>query len=109
MSASINNLDIYRESMRLADVIWDLVCKWEDLAKNTIGNQFVRATDSISANIAEGHGRYHYKENQKFCYYARGSLVETQTWPEKSATRQLIEKKSSARALQRSRITPQTP
>lgn len=31
----------------------------------------------IGANIAEGYGRYAFKENIQFCYYARGSLYET--------------------------------
>ena len=31
---------------------------------------------SITANIAEGFGRYHYKENAKFCRNSRGSLNE---------------------------------
>lgn len=92
MSNSLNNLEIYRESMRLADDVWALVCTWDGFAKSTVGNQLCRAIDSISANIAEGHGRYHFKENQKFCFYARGSLTESQTWLEKSATRNLINK-----------------
>ncbi|GIV44793.1 MAG: hypothetical protein KatS3mg035_1916 [Bacteroidia bacterium] len=31
-----------------------------------MGDQFVRATDSIGANIAEGYGRFHYLEKLKF-------------------------------------------
>ncbi len=69
MSKSLNDLEIYREAMRLGEIVWDWVTQWDFLAKDTVGKQFVRATDSIAANISEGHGRYHYKENQKFCYY----------------------------------------
>jgi four helix bundle protein len=36
--------------------------------------QLRRSTISISSNIAEGHGRYYYQENVRFCYIARGSL-----------------------------------
>ena len=32
---------------------------------------------SITANIAEGYGRYHYQEAIQFCRIARGSLMET--------------------------------
>jgi four helix bundle protein len=32
---------------------------------------------SISANIAEGYGRYHYQEAIQFCRISRGSLLET--------------------------------
>lgn len=40
-------------------------------------NQLIRSCRSISANIAEGYGRYHYQENIQFCRQARGSLFET--------------------------------
>lgn len=39
--------------------------------------QLRRSTTSIPANIAEGHERYYYQENVRFCYIARGSLEET--------------------------------
>ena len=73
MSKSLNDLEIYREAMRLGEIVWDF------LAKDTVGKQFVRSVDSIAANISEGHGRLHYKENKEFGYYSRGSLVESQT------------------------------
>ncbi len=89
---TINDLEIYREAIDLGEEIWSLVIKWESFAKNTLGNQLVRSADSISANMAEGYGRYHYKENQKFCYYSRGSLEETQGHIEKAVRRDLITK-----------------
>ncbi len=36
----------------------------------------LRASRSITANIAEGYGRYHYQKNIQFCRQARGSLFE---------------------------------
>jgi four helix bundle protein len=45
--------------------------KW-DLTK-----QLRRSSKSISANVAEGHGRFHFRENIHFQYIARGSLSET--------------------------------
>ena len=90
MNKSINDLEIYREAMRIGEVIWDLVADWPFFAKDTVGRQVVRAADSIAANLSEGYGSYHFKENQKFCYYSRGSAQETQTWIEKSVRRNLI-------------------
>lgn len=78
--------------MSLGEEIWSLVVVWDYLAKDTLGKQLIRSADSISANISEGYGRYHFKENQKFCFYARGSLLETQTWIEKAVHRELIDK-----------------
>ncbi len=40
-------------------------------------NQIDRSSRSVSANIAEGYGRYHYKEGMQACRIARGSLSET--------------------------------
>ena len=43
-----------------------------------LADQLMRASRSIGANIAEGHGRYTYKEQLHFCIQARGSLSEVQ-------------------------------
>jgi four helix bundle protein len=45
--------------------------------KWALNQQLRRSAASIPANIAEGHGRYYYQDNVRFCYYARGSLEET--------------------------------
>ena len=39
-------------------------------------SQILRASRSATANIAVGWGRYHYKENIKFLFNARGSVAE---------------------------------
>lgn len=39
--------------------------------------QIKRASRSVGNNIAEGHGRYHFRDNYRFCSNARGSLTET--------------------------------
>jgi four helix bundle protein len=57
----------------------------------TIGKQLVEAVDGISANISEGFGRYHFKENRNFCYYARGSLEETKAWLRKGVRRNFLD------------------
>lgn len=38
--------------------------------------QMRRASTSVTNNIAEGHGRYHYQENTQFCRQSRGSVAE---------------------------------
>ena len=47
--------------------------------KWNLTQQLKRAAQSIPANIAEGHGRYHFLDNVRFCYIARGSLTEAQS------------------------------
>jgi len=44
--------------------------------KYNLNPQMKRAVVSITNNIAEGHGRYHYQENIQFCRQSRGSLEE---------------------------------
>ena len=41
-----------------------------------LGDQLLRAARSITANLAEGYGRFHYLDNSKFCSNARGSCHE---------------------------------
>ena len=45
--------------------------------KYALSSQIRRSSQSIPANIAEGHGRFYFQENVRFCYIARGSLEET--------------------------------
>jgi len=90
MNYRLEDLEIYNLSEVLSDKIWNIVIKWESFAKDTIGKQLCRAADSISANIAEGYGRFHYKENKNFCYYSRGSILEVKSFLRKSKNRNLI-------------------
>jgi len=84
-------LKVYQWASAFGDEIWDVVSGWNYFERDTIGKQVCRSADSISANIAEGYGRYFYKENKQFCYFARGSIFETKNWLKKMKTRKLIE------------------
>ncbi len=50
--------------------------KLPDFEKYELASQIRRASVSLTNNIAEGHGRYHYLEQLKFLFQARGSLQE---------------------------------
>ncbi|OGU75383.1 MAG: four helix bundle protein [Ignavibacteria bacterium RBG_16_34_14] len=89
----LEELQVYQLSMTIAERIWDIVIKWDYFLKDTVGKQLVKASDSISANLSEGFGRYFYKENKQFCYYSRGSLFETKTWIRKAFNRKLLDEK----------------
>ena len=86
----LEDLEVYNLSMTLSDKVWDFVIKWEYFAKDTVGKQWVRASDSVSANISEGFGRNTYKDSRSFYYIARGSLYESKTWLDKAKRRKLI-------------------
>jgi four helix bundle protein len=86
----LNDIDSYKRAFHLSNKVWNIVISWDHFSKNTVGSQFVRAVDSISANLAEGFGRFSKKDKIKFYRIATGSLKESLDWNEKSKHRNLI-------------------
>ena len=86
----LNQIKAYTKAFHLSNQVWDSVVSWDHFSKHTIGQQFVNAIDSISANIAEGFGRFHKKDKVKFYYYSFGSVKECLDWNEKAKVRKLI-------------------
>jgi len=87
----LEDLQVYQLAMDIGERVWEIVLEWNYFARDTVGKQLVKAADSVAANLSEGWGRYHYKENRQFCYYSRGSLQETLTWLRKAQNRGLID------------------
>lgn len=87
----LHNLEIYKLSLVLSDMVWDIFQSIHKTYKFSMGDQILRSADSIGANIAEGFGRYHYKDSLKFYYNSRGSLFETKHWIFLLYKRQLID------------------
>lgn len=90
MGTSLEELRVLQVAEGVADPLWSLVGQWGQFERDTVGQQLVRAVDSIGANIAEAFGRYHYGEKLQFLYYARGSLFETKYWVNRAAARALV-------------------
>jgi len=88
----LEDLEIYQPGLEIAEDVWKIVSEWGFFVKKTVGTQFVEAADTIAANVAEGYGRYFYKDRKQFCYYSRGSLMETRTWAQKAYAREFISK-----------------
>lgn len=86
----LSDVDAYKLAFHLSNYVWNIIIRWDGFAKNTVGSQFVRAMDSISANLAEGFGRYHKKDKIKFYRYSQASLKECLDWNEKAKVRGLI-------------------
>ena len=72
----IYELDVYKLSEDLSDLIWYAFDEWPEKVRGTIGYQIIRASDSIAANIAEGYERETDKEFIRFLYIAKGSCGE---------------------------------
>ena len=86
----LNDIGAYKISFNLSNYVWDIVVGWDYFSKDTVGKQWARAMDSISANIAEGFGRYTKKDKINFYRYSFGSLKESLDWTQKAKIRKLI-------------------
>ncbi|MEA3500190.1 MAG: four helix bundle protein [Candidatus Marinimicrobia bacterium] len=89
----IYEYNVYKLAEELSDKIWNDFDNWSSKVRNTIGYQIIRSSDSISANLAEGYGRYSSADKKKFYYYSRGSFEETKAWLRKLYKREVIFKK----------------
>jgi len=72
------DLPVYKQCRdfrkRISEIINNSLPKEEEFR---LKSQLLNASRSITANIAEGFGRFHHQENIQFCRQARGSLTET--------------------------------
>ena len=84
------SLRVYKLAEEIADLIWEIVSKWDYFAKDTIGKQLVNSADSIGANIAEGYGRGSHADNRRFAKISRGSLFEVKHWLRRAYKRNLL-------------------
>lgn len=73
---SFEDLEVWKKSRQLRVEIYELLKTFPADEKFRPVDQLKRASLSVTANIAEGHGRFHYLDNLKFCRNARGSLNE---------------------------------
>ena len=72
------DLLVWQKARELRKEVFSLVKKLPQNEKYNLDFQMRRAACSITANLAEGYGRYHYKENIQFCRQSRGSIYELQ-------------------------------
>ena len=73
----LNRLQVYQEAMALAKLVYgEIIPRLPSEEKWGLASQIRRSAASVPANIAEGYGRYYYQETIRFCYLARGSLME---------------------------------
>lgn len=77
MANNFEDLECWQRCYELKNFLKkDILPKLPASEKFQLHSQILRASRSSTANIAEGWGRYHYKENIKFLLNARGSVAE---------------------------------
>ncbi len=75
--ASFTDLETWKQSRKIRKLISNIVKNFPPEEKYRLTDQIVRSSRSIGNNLAEGHGRFHYQDNIRFCIMAKGSLTET--------------------------------
>jgi four helix bundle protein len=75
--ASFTELEVWKQARKIRMIISEFTKSFPPEEKFRLTDQLIRCTISIGNNIAEGHGRFHYQDNIRFCVIARGSLSET--------------------------------
>ena len=76
MIRSFEDLDCWKVAREVREFVRQIVGGLPKEEKYRLGDQLTRASRSITANIAEGYGRFHYLDSSKFFSNARGSTYE---------------------------------
>ena len=90
MASRFRRLVAYRLAADLADELHSCVAVWPEAERESIGDQLVRAIDSVGANIAEATGRWTLADKRRLLLIARGSLHEAEHWIERAEARGLL-------------------
>jgi four helix bundle protein len=72
----LDDFELYRVAREFRKRVYRLIKQLPPEEKYCLANQMRRAAVSVTNNIAEGHGRWHYQENIRYCGIARGSVDE---------------------------------
>ncbi len=98
---TLHDLEVYQLARELGKESWRIYRRFDWQTRKIIGDQWIEAVDSVGANIAEGFGRFHYLDKNKFNYNARGSLDEGMHWTELLGEREIITQEETQILLRR--------
>jgi four helix bundle protein len=73
---TFEDLDVWKVCRELRTRLSNLARTFPKDEKYRLADQLIRASRSVTANLAEGYGRFHYAENAQYARQARGSLYE---------------------------------
>ena len=74
---TLDTLEVYISAKAFRKEVVQIANTFPKEEKFLLVAQIKDSARSISANIADGYGRFHYQEAIQFCRIARGSLLET--------------------------------
>ena len=75
-----SDLDAWKINHQAALLIYKITKDFPQAERFGMIDQLRRAATSVTANIAEGWGRYHYQDRIRFYYQARGSNSEVENF-----------------------------
>jgi len=73
---TFEDLEVYKAAREFRKAMYAVGRRLPDFEKYELGRQIRRASVSLTNNIAEGHGRFHYPDQMRFFLHSRGSLEE---------------------------------
>src|SRR6266404_3281739 len=73
---TFENLEVYQVAREFRKKMYAVTRQLPDFEKFELTSQVRRAAVSLTNNIAEGHGRYHFADQVRFFLGSRGSLQE---------------------------------
>jgi len=73
---TFEDLGVYRTAREFRKAMYALTRRLPGSEKYDLASQIRRAAVSLTNNIAEGHGRFHYPDQIRFILHSRGSLEE---------------------------------
>ena len=73
---TFEDLEVYQVAREFRKAMYRIARRLPEEEKFALANQIRRAAVSLTNNIAEGHGRFHYLDQIKFMLNLRGSLEE---------------------------------
>lgn len=72
----LDDFELYQATREFRRQVYRLLKELPYAERHALDPQLRRAVVSVTNNIAEGHGRWHWQENIRFCRISRGSLDE---------------------------------
>src|SRR5256885_14834385 len=73
---TFEDLEVYKAAREFRKAMYAVTRRLPDFEKYDLASQIRRASVSLTNNMAEGHGRYHYPDQIRFFLHSRGSLEE---------------------------------
>jgi four helix bundle protein len=73
---TFEDLEVYQIAREFRKKMYGVARRLPDFEKFGLASQIQRAAVSLTNNMAEGHGRYHFADQVRFFLGSRGSLQE---------------------------------